>query len=107
MHRGVESQASRMQLLEDCDVQSLLREQDFNVAAPIRSRHGRVENRLPQISLHKGKRLRLVLARTMSALYSHRGVHVRIRQSGGVQDEAPTTRCFQTQLRVLNDRISL
>src|SRR4051812_26584792 len=107
MHGGVETHPRGVQLFGHGDVQPLLGEQDFYVAAPIGGRDARLENGLPQVTLRKGERLRLVLAGTVSALNSDGRVDGGIRQPRRAQNEPSTTRFFQAELCLLNVRILL
>ena len=59
-----------MKLLDNCDVQSLLREKDLHIAAPARSRNGGGEQRLSEKPARESERLRVRLISTFPALNS-------------------------------------
>ena len=94
-----------MQLFEHGNIQTLLREQNFNIAAPARSRNSHIKKWLGNTAGGKGEWLHRIFARTLSALHAERNVSAGVRQKAGTENKSTSRRRFQLRLRFLDRRI--
>ena len=105
--RGVKGNARGVKLLDNRDIQSLFREQDFHVSPPARSGNGRVEQRLGKKPARQSKRLHVRFARAFSALNAGETLHLT---SGRPVDRKTSRRpaaCSSRYFRLEDRRIFL
>ncbi len=93
--RGVKGDAGGVKLLDDGDIQSLLREQDFHVAAPARRGNGGVEQRLREKPAREPERLRVRLTRALAALDSGEALDSHVGETDRSQDEPAARSLFE------------
>ena len=96
-----------MKLLDNRDVQALLREQDFHVAAAARSGNGGVEQRLREKTARESERLRVRLTRALSALNPGEALYSGVGETVRPQNEPPARSLFDRYFRLQDDRIFL
>ena len=84
---GVKRQARCMQLLNDSNVQLLLCNQDFDIAAPQRSGQTRVEQRLGQDAASHGEAFYSAFTGAVTGLNACRDAQFSVRQGDGTKDQ--------------------
>ncbi len=104
---GVIGDARSVQLLHDGEVQTLLREQDLDVAAAKGGGNGGVENRLGEQTADEGKGLHVFLTGALAALHAAGNEDANIRPGRGAQDDAAPGGFFEPRLRFANRGIFL
>jgi hypothetical protein len=104
---AVKGNPGRVQLLDDCDIQTLLREQHFDIAAAARSWNGSVEQRLGEKAASEGERLRGWLIDAIPALDPGGELKPDVWEGVGAQDEAPPGSLFQRDPGLNNRAIFL
>src|SRR4051812_42033058 len=97
-----------MQLLDHHNIQLLLRDQQFEVAAATRWRNCGIEERLGKISLRECERFRLIVEfDAMSSLRTSDPFDVGVGIRNRSQNQTLSGRLFQSCLSLLNRRIML
>jgi hypothetical protein len=96
-----------MKLIDNRDVQPLLREQDFHIAAPAGGGKSGVEQRLRKKPARESERLRVRVARALAALNSEQALQSHIGETNRPQNESPARRLFERHFRLHDGGIVL
>ena len=103
--RSVKSDTRGVQLIADRDVELLLRDQQFDVAAPIGRWYDRVKERMSEVSIPKTERLIRFFSGSLPALISSRDSNKCIRPRHRAKDKTASGRLFDVGFCLLNHRI--
>jgi hypothetical protein len=95
-----------VQLFDNGHVQTLLRQEQLNVAPSPGWRDGGIKNRLRESAARKSKRLVGRLSGSLSALIAAEEIDPQIGQRDCVQNEPVPCRFFNRDPRLLNRRVA-
>ncbi len=105
--RGVKGDAGAVKLLDDGNIQSLLREQDLHVAAAARRGNGGVEQWLREKPAREPERLRFRLTCALAALDAGEALDSHVGEADRSQNEPAARSQLKRDLRLDDGRVFL